>query len=182
VVDKIKNYGITGVSANVELGKSGSVIAGEDSEQLQMLDSSGELTKIVCAAGTEDQHAVNRTQFDDITLPKFSYEVFTVDFDSGTVELAQVINNTYVHRVIVEAVSVWNGADSNTNITVGDTTVSDRYFTDFDTEVQIIGETDHRYSGNDTLIATVTAGGATSGQAKIVVWYSGRIFEPGANI
>ena len=66
MVDSVKNYGIAGVSANVELGKQGAKIIGSDSSQLSFQDKDGNSENIAIAQGTDDTHGVTKQQLEDV--------------------------------------------------------------------------------------------------------------------
>ena len=178
MVDSVKNYGITGVAANVELGKQGAVISGTSADSINLVDSEGNVVVAQVAAGTSAEHAANKSQLDLLALPKLSYRQFTVNYDSGTIALANVTANSYIHRTVIEAASEWTDADSNTTITVGDSANNARLFTDFDPDVQTNDEADYRYSTETTVSAYVTQGGATAGNAYVTLWYSGTLVDP----
>ena len=59
MVDSVKNYGLAGVSANVELGKQGAQIIGNDSSVISLQDKDGGAEVAAIANGTAS-HAVNQ--------------------------------------------------------------------------------------------------------------------------
>ena len=70
MVDSVKNYGIAGVSANVQLGKSGVKVVGSNSDQVSFVNTSDELVN----ANLAD------TQFSNIfTLVDVGAQNLTVD-------------------------------------------------------------------------------------------------------
>lgn len=176
MVDSVKNYGLAGVAANVELGKQGAQIIGSDSSQIAFLDKDGNAEELAIAEGTDATHGVTKNQLDSISINKFSSIVTTVNYNSGNVTLGNVSANTTIHSVVIEkGVGNWTGADSTTNITVGDDSDVDRLFASFDPTVQTVDETNYVYSSQETLKAYVTQGGASAGTASVTVWYSGSI-------
>lgn len=176
MVDSVKNYGIAGVSANVELGKGGPQIVGSDSSKISLQDANGNAVVAAVAVGTDADHAVQKSQLDNISQPKMQYVKTSVNYNSGNVAIGTTSSNTYIHSVVVESgVGSWTGADSNTNITVGDVGDTSRLFTGFDPSMQSKDESDHRYTGATQLNAYVTQGGAVAGTATVTVWYSGEI-------
>jgi hypothetical protein len=177
MADKIKNYGITGTAANIQLGKGGPIISGANANVIVLTDSSSNATTVITAEGTENSHAVTLSQLDTITADKLKYETFTVEYDGGTYNLANATANTRIVSVVVEAGAAWSNANSNTTITVGDAADADRLFTAFDPEVQNKDDPNHLYSSETTVTAVVTAGGATAGNATVTVWYTGELTE-----
>jgi hypothetical protein len=177
MADKIKNYGITGTAANIQLGKGGPIISGANANVIVVTDSSSNAATVITAEGTENSHAVALSQLDTITADKLKYETFTVEYDGGTYNLANATANTRIVSVVVEAGAAWSNADSNTTITVGDASDADRLFTGFDTEVQNKDDPNHLYSSETTVKAVVTAGAATAGNATVTVWYTGALAE-----
>ena len=71
MVDSVKNYGIAGVSANVQLGKQGPKFIGSDSSQISIVDYLDQAEQIAIANATASSHAVTKAQLDAITDPKF---------------------------------------------------------------------------------------------------------------
>ena len=176
MVDSVKNYGITGVSSTVELGKTGPRIDASNSSVISFKDKADNLEAIAIAEGTDPTHAVALSQLQTATVDKLSYVTTTVNFDSGTVTVGNVSANTYIHSVSVEkTVGNWVGADSSTDITVGDTGDAARLFSGFDPAVQVTIDTGHLYTSTDTVSITVTQGGASAGSAKVTIWYTGSI-------
>ena len=70
----------------------------------------------------------------------------------------------------------WTNATATTNITVGYAADVDRLFTSFDYDgIQVIDQTDHTYSAQTAIIATITQGGATAGAATVLIRYAGSL-------
>jgi hypothetical protein len=63
MVDSVKNYGIAGVSTTIELGKQGAKIDGSNSDVISFKSNDDSLENIVIADGTDDSHAVSKSQF-----------------------------------------------------------------------------------------------------------------------
>ena len=74
MVDSVKNYGIAGVSANVQLGKAGPIIVGSDSSQISFTDKDGAIENISIGSGSQADHGVTKTQLDTIEQPKLQYK------------------------------------------------------------------------------------------------------------
>jgi hypothetical protein len=175
MVDAVKNYGLAGVSANVELGKGGPRIIGS-SDDVSLYANADTLATANIADGTDDAHAITKSQFEGITDPAGRVLVSsTINYNGGNVSLGNTSSNTYIHSVTVTALSNWTGADSSTNITVGDSGDIDRLFTGFDPDTQSKDETNHLYTSATELFAYVTTGGASAGTAKVQIVYSGDI-------
>ena len=176
MVDSVKNYGITGVGAVVELGKKGPVIDGSSADEIAFKDKNGNASVITVAEGVDPEHAVALSQLQAATADKVAYITTTVNYDSGTVAVGNVSANTHVHSVSVEkGAGNWVGADANTEITVGDAGNAARLFSGFDPAVQVTIDSGHMYTSADTISIVVTQGGASSGTAKVTIWYSGSI-------
>ena len=176
MVDSVKNYGLAGVGAVVELGKAGPKIDAGNASQISFKDKDNELTSLAIAEGVDPEHGVALSQLDAATEAKLSYVTTTVDYDSGTVAVGNVSANTYVHSVNVETgVGNWTDADANTEITVGDTSNASRLFSGFDPGAQVTIDDGHLYTSTDTISIVVTQGGASAGSAKVTILYSGTI-------
>ena len=171
----MKQYNLGGLGANVELGKGGPKIVGSDSSAVAFNDASGNAVVVAVAEGTESSHAVQKQQLDSRLGQKISNKTVTVNYNDSTVAIGTAEANAYIHKVVVESATTWTGADSSTNITVGDSGDVDRLFSAFDPDVQTTDETDHKYSSQTAINAYVTQGGASAGTAKVVVWYTGTI-------
>ncbi len=178
MVDSVKQYNLAGVAANVELGKQGPVIDASNASVISFKDKNGNLEVIAVAEGTDPTHAVSLSQLGSTTLTKLNYQKFEVAYNSGTVALANAAANAYIHSVVVEKTAGnWTGANSNTTITVGDSSNNSRLFAGFDPASQCSDESDHKYATETTINAYVTAGGANAGNAYITIWYSGTLNE-----
>jgi hypothetical protein len=176
MVDSVKNYGIAGVSANVELGKQGAQIIGSDSSQISLQDKDGNATVIAIADGTDASHGVTKSQYDDIILPKLSYNKSSIEFNSGNVTVGTMSANTTVHTVVVESTSgTWTDENSSTEVTVGDDSEVDRLFAGFDSSAQVKVEPKHKYTSDTDVKIYVTQGGASAGSGTVTIWYSGTI-------
>ena len=79
MVDSVKNYGIAGVGANVQLGKSGLTVVGSNSDQVSFVNTSDALVNANLANGSAATHAVTKAQFDVIEAPKLKYKDTTVN-------------------------------------------------------------------------------------------------------
>lgn len=172
MVDSVKNYGVTGVSANVELGKKNVTVKGT-SDKVQLEGFGGGNARAQIEEGTADSHAVTYNQMHNRinTLPRVYSNV--VSYNSGTTNMMTVRANTTVLSVSVEALENWTSANTSTNIIVGDNGDDDRLFTSFDPTVSTVDETNHTYSEQTTIKSRVSAGSASGGTAKIIILYAG---------
>ena len=129
MVDAVKNYGLAGVSANVELGKQGAIIDASDSAIISLKDKDGALEEIRIANGTVSSHAVTKAQLDATGSQKLQYHSQTVSYNSGTVSLGTWAANSTIHSVVIEkGAGNWTNNSSSTEITVGDSSDNDRLF------------------------------------------------------
>lgn len=175
--NSIKNYGISGLSANVELGKQGVQIVGSDPDQIQFLNANLELTPAVIAAGVSASDGVTLDQLNEASVQKIQSVTALVSHTDTHVSLGLVQPNTRIHWCVVDPVTEWTGADSDTNISVGDSADNSRLFTELDLTdgIQTTDQRDHVYTAETEISVFVTAGGAAAGTARITVWYSGTI-------
>lgn len=178
MVDKVKSYNIDGVAANVQLGSKGPSFIGSESSKIRLEDNTGNLAEAKIGNATIGSHAVTLQQLKTQSQDKLRNDQFVVSYNGGNVNLANAQPNTWITSVVVEASNVWSGADSNTNITVGDTGNSSRLFSGFDVDAQSIDETDYKYTSETTITAFVTQGAASAGNAIITIWYVGELTSP----
>lgn len=174
MVDSVKNYGISGVSSTVELGKNGKKIVGS-SGKVTLQHANASVSPAEVANGTSASHAVTKAQLDLIEDPKVQFLTSTVNYNSGNVTIGTTNSNTVIHSVSITKGDNWTDADGTTNITVGDDSDVDRLFTSFDSDSQIIDETNHKYNSATAIKAYVTQGGASAGTATVAILYSGVI-------
>lgn len=176
MVDSVKNYGITGVGAVVELGKQGPKIDGSNSEVIAFTDKDGTASPIAIAEGVNPEHSVALSQLSSATANKVAYVTTTVSYDSGNVVVGNVSADTYIYSVSVEkGAGNWTGADASTEITVGDSEDSAKLFSGFDVATQTTTEPGYVYTVTDTISIFVTPGGSRAGTAKVIIWYTGTI-------
>jgi hypothetical protein len=176
MVDSVKNYGIAGVSANVELGKQGAKIIGSDSSQLSFQDKDGNLENIAIAQGTDDTHGVSKQQMDNATSQRVQSISETVTHSGGNQYLFTVqANTTILSTVIEKTTGNWTGYNDTTNITVGDASDNSRlYGVGFTPDsAQQADETNHKYTAETDIYAYVTQGGASAGNAMIKIKLAG---------
>ena len=176
MVDSVKNYGLAGLNANVELGKQGAKIIGSDSSQIAFQDKDGNASVIAIAEGTDASHGVTKNQFDNIVIPKLSYNKSSIAYNSGNVSVGTMSANTTVHTVVVESnTGTWTDENSSTEVTVGDDSDVDRFYSGFDSSVQTKQEPKYKYTSDTDVKIYVTQGGASAGSGTVTIWYSGTI-------
>ena len=177
MVDSVKNYGIAGAGATIELGKQGAVIDATNSSLISFKDKDGALNKLHIGNGTASSHAVTKAQLDVSSSQKLSYISATVNYDGGTTSLGTAAANTTIQKVVVEkGTGNWTGHNDTTEITVGDDADNDRLFFGFDPDGgQFIFDNDHTYASSTALLVYITQGGASAGTASVKVFYSGTI-------
>ena len=170
MVDSVKNYGIAGLSGNVELGKSGPRVI-DSSTQIEMRENGGGLNRVEIADAVDDDHAITKGQLEGIKTNRVYSNV--VSYDSGVSNMMVLPAGSTVLSVSVERISNWTGSNSSTNIVIGDSADNNRLFTNFCATTATVDETNHFYANQTTITSTVTAGGANSGTARILILYSG---------
>lgn len=176
MVDSVKQYNLAGIAAKVELGKQGPVIDASDPGSIQFKDKNGNASVIKIAQGSDATHGVTLDQLNAVSGDSLVHITTTVNYDSGTVVVGNVSADTYIYRVSVEkGPGNWTGADSSTEITVGDSSDNARLYSGFDPAVQTASDINYEYASNDTISVFVTQGGASAGTAKVTIWYSGTI-------
>lgn len=177
MVDSVKNYGIAGVSANVELGKGGSVInGGSSSDVISLKLANADLSPAEIGNASSDTHAVTKAQFDANTSSRVQIIKETVNFNSGTISLFTVPADTTILSTYIEkGTGNWTNYNDTTDITVGDTGNNSRLFSAgfVPDGTQHIDETNHLYSSATEIFAYVTQGGASAGTAIISIKLSG---------
>ena len=172
MVDSVKNYGITGVGSVVELGKQGPKIDASSADAVALKTKDGAAARAELANATLDVHAVTLAQLNAADKDSIVYDTTTVSYNSGTVTLFTVPSGAKVVEVAVSGgPGNWLNTSANTNIAVGDADDTGRLLSDWEPGIQQSENTDHAYDAQTDIIATVTAGGATSGTADVTVIY-----------
>ena len=174
MVAKIKKYNLAGLSANVELGKQGSYIAG-NATAIGFYTSAGALQKIAIANATASNHAITKAQLDAVAGDLIQHITVDVDYDSGTANLASIASGSRIISVTVDIPGAWGGTADNTTtfIEVGDASNGSRFIRAQDVDVLKVGQYhsqyQYEYASAGTLKYTVTQGSASSGTATISV-------------
>ena len=175
MVDSVKNYGLTGVSANVEIGKGGPRVIG-NSDYISIMADNTSQARANIADGTNADHAVSKSQLDALGGTANKVVKATVNYNSGTVTIGTTSANTHIHSVSVEkGTGNWSGANATTEITVGDDGDVDRLYSGFDISTQTISRTMHHYTSATDVKVYVTQGGASAGTATVLVTFTGEI-------
>lgn len=178
MVDSVKNYGIAGVEANVQLGKGGAKIVGSNSEQVSFEDTDGNPVSIDIAEGTEPEHAVAQSQLGSAAENKVSFVQATANFDDASASFGTASANTKILGITIEPGNEWTGASGETLLTVGDDADEDRLYTleNFDElDTQFTEDLGFTYETSREIKLYVTQGGAAAGSAKITLQYVGTI-------
>lgn len=167
----IKKYNLKGVGANVELGKQGSYISGT-SDAVSFFDNTDALQKVSIANATLAGHAITKAQLDDVSGDLIQHFTTEFEYDTGTVNLANVTSGSRVIGVTVDIPTAWT-ADNNTAtfVEVGDSGSASRYIRTGDVDVLIAGQYhsqyQYEYDSADTLTLKVTSGTATAGVGSV---------------
>jgi len=173
-VNKIKKYNLAGLSANVELGKQGSYIAG-NATAIGFYTSAGALQKIAIANATASNHAITKAQLDAVAGDLIQHITVDVDYDSGTANLASIASGSRILSVTVDIPGAWGGTADNTTtfIEVGDASNGSRFIRAQDVDVLKVGQYhsqyQYEYQSAGVLKYSVTQGSASSGTATISV-------------
>lgn len=174
VNNKIKKYNLAGLSANVELGKQGSYIAG-NATAIGFYTNAGALQKIAIANATASTHAVTKAQLDAAAAGSVQHITVDVSHTSGTANFASIASGSRIISVTVDIPGAWGGTADNTTtyIEVGDALNASRYIRAQDVDVLKVGQYhsqyQYEYGSAGTLKYKVTQGSATSGNATISV-------------
>lgn len=178
MVDSVKNYGIAGVGANVQLGKGGPVIVGSDAEQVSMEDAQGGAAVVEVAAGTEPEHAVALSQLGDATDAKVSFLAKTLNFDDGTVLLGTAQPGVKVFSISLTPGTAWTGADGSTELQIGTQANPELllHFDDFEAfDTQVVTDVGISFSEQTAISAVVSKGAAITGTVEVVIKHIGTI-------
>jgi len=174
---EVKNYGLTGLNSNVELGKQGSYISGSNAA-VSFYDKDDALQNIVIANATTSTQAVTKSQLDAVTSDLVQHVTVSFDYNSGSSNIANVSSGTRILGVTVDINSPWGGTSNNqsTYIEVGDDGNASRYIRAKDVDVLTAGQYhsqyQYEYSADGVLSVNVTQGSANSGSGTISILLS----------
>lgn len=170
----VKKYNLTGLNANVELGKQGSYIAGNASA-IGFYTSAGALQKIAIANATASDQAITKAQLDDVAAGLVQHITVDVDYNSGSANLASIPSGSRIFSVTVDVPGAWSGTADNTTtfIEIGDTSNGARFIRAQDVDVLKIGQYhsqfQYEYTSDAVLTYSVTQGSASGGNATISI-------------
>jgi hypothetical protein len=173
-VNKVKKYNLAGLSANVELGKQGSYIAGNASA-IGFYTNAGALQKIAIANATASTHAITKAQLDAATADAVQHVTVDIDYNSGTATFANIAAGSRILSVTVDIPGAWTGTADNTTtfIEVGDAVNASRFIRAQDVDVLKVGQYhsqyQYEYQSAGSLKYSVTKGSASAGNATISV-------------
>lgn len=170
----VKQYNLTGLSANVELGKKGSYLAGSGNA-IGFYTVNGELQKLSIGNAVVGDQAVTLAQLNVVSQDLVQSITVPVAFNGGgPVTIANVAAGSRILTVTVEIDAVWTEANTATTfIEVGDSDSSSRFIRSQDVDVTKVGQYHSQYQFEyltaGTLTYSVTQGSATAGNATITV-------------
>lgn len=171
MVDSVKNYGITSVSGNVELGKGGPRVV-DGTTDIQLRENGGDLTRAKILDGTADDHAVTQDQLNGHHTTRMFSNV--INFNDSVTNQLVVRANTTILSVAIRPLTTWTNASAATTIKVGDASDTDKLLSDWDHSAnEIKEEYNVKYTDQTTIKSTVTDGGATTGTARLIIMYAG---------
>ena len=167
---EVKNYGLSGVHRNLQLGKQGPQLSNNGDDTISVKAVSGELTAIAGANASQSNHFVTKAQLDSLASDTLTANV---DYNSGTVTLGTVQQSSRPVSVILEVTDAFDG---NTIITVGDDADPDRLmsspYMDLSEEATFVTNPSHVYAADTDIKVYVTQGNSTVGSATVLVSYS----------
>lgn len=167
----IKKYNLKGVGANVELGKQGSYISGT-SDAVSFFNNTDALQKVSIANATLAGHAITKAQLDDVAGDLIQHFTTEFEYDTGTVNLANVTSGSRVIGVTVDIPTAWTAPNNTaTYVEVGDSGNAARFMRSGDVDIKIAGQYhsqyQYEYDSADTLTLKVTPGTATAGVGSV---------------
>lgn len=169
----INQFGLVGLSGDVQLGKSGVRLLDDNANGVFKARnaSNNAMVKMKGASATADDEFIVKAQLPTADT-QLGFARKTIDFDGGTVTLATIPANCAITQVDIIVGTGWTDADATTQITVGDTDNASQYFNDavdFTTAGTYRSTYKEAYTSGTTLSATVTQGSASAGTATVLV-------------
>lgn len=169
----IKNFGLQGLNANVQLGKLGPFIK-SSAGQFGLYDSTETaLTNLSIANATIATHAITLAQLQNTVNDTVQHVTLDFSFNTGTTNIVTVPAGSRVITVTVDIETPWTGADAATGVQVGDGTDPDRLFRAGDVDVTTAGqyysEYTYKYDTPSTITLSVSPGSATAGSGTVSV-------------
>jgi hypothetical protein len=171
----INNFSQTGLGSLVQFGKRGlKILTDTTSDYFKFTDNDGStLVEVRGANATVASAFLTKGQFDSATQAVAQYVSTEVAYNTGSTTLFEIPAGAMVYGVTVDVGSPWVSATDSTAIIVGDSGDPDRLFTTQDADMtetfQFQSNYMARYSSATDIVATVTAGSASSGVATITV-------------
>tara|TARA_B110000503_G_scaffold78365_1_gene120460 strand:- start:4251 stop:4838 length:588 start_codon:yes stop_codon:yes gene_type:complete len=171
----INNFSQTGLGSLVQFGKRGlKILTDTTSDYFKFTDNDGStLVEVRGANATVASAFLTKGQFDSATQAVAQYVSTEVAYNTGSTTLFEIPAGAMVYGVTVDVNSPWVSATDATAIIVGDSGDTDRLFTTQDADMtetfQFQSNYMARYSSATDIVATVTAGSASSGVATITV-------------
>ncbi len=178
MVDSVKNYGIAGIAANVQLGKQGPAIVGSDPAQISVQTASGEPASVQVAEATEPEHAVQLDQLGTAAEGKISFIHQTLNYDDGVVSLATAQSGAKIFSISLTPGNAWTSADGDTHLGIGDASDANRLlsFDDFENfDTQVVTDVGVTFTESTEILATITRGAAVAGTVSVTIKYVGSI-------
>jgi len=168
----VKKYNLAGVSANVELGKQGSYIAGNASA-IGFYTSGDALQKLAIANATADTHAVTKAQLDETASDLVQHITADVDYNGGAANIATVAAGSRILSVTVDVPSTWTNGGTGDYVEVGDTSNGSRFIRAGDMDVTRTGQYhsqyQYEYTSEGVLRYNVVNGAASAGSATVSI-------------
>ena len=164
-----KDYGLSGVHRDLQLGKQGPQISNNGDDTISVKTVSGSLTTVSGANATQSSHFVTKAQLDSLSSDTLKA---TVSFNSGTVTLGTIANGSRPVSIVLTVLDVFDG---NTVITVGDNGDNSRLmsspYMDLTEQTTFVTNPSYVYTADTEIKVYVTAGTSTTGNATVLVSY-----------
>jgi len=173
-VASIKKYNLTGLNANVELGKQGSYITGS-ANTIGFYANGGSLQKLEIANATVATEAVTKAQLDEVAADLVQHITVDFDYNSGSSNVATISAGARVFSVTVDIPSAWTGTSDNTTtfVEVGDSSNASRFIRAGDVDVLRVGQYhsqyQYEYTSETVLQLDVTQGSASAGSGTLSI-------------
>ena len=171
---EINQFGLVGLSGDVQLGKSGARLLDDNSNSVFKARNSGNsgFVKMKGAEATADDEFIVQAQLPAAST-QLGFARKTINYnDSGAQTIATIPANCAVTQVDIIVGTAWTGANAATQIVVGDSDDANQYFNnavDFTTAGTYRSTYKEAYDSGTNITATVTQGGASAGTATVLV-------------
>lgn len=169
----INQFGLVGLSGDVQLGKSGARLLDDNANSVFKARNSGNsgFVKMKGAEATASDEFIVQAQLPSAST-QLGFARATINYNSGAVTIATIPANCAVTQVDIVVGSGWTDADATTQIVVGDTDDASQYFNDavdFSTSGTYRSTYKEAYDSGTNITATVTQGNASAGTATVLV-------------